>query len=322
MTMYNFPVCPTARSGLIASLFLAFVGCQPAPEHASTGNAAQADTSSPARGPAGFGTVEQTAQGSKPSTTLAVSFDGIGVGFHGPQGTFRGATPSDNSLAVGPDHIVQTVNRQMAIFTKKGKRFDTTGKVLYGPVNTNNVFKGFGGGCELNNSTDAVVRYEQLADRWLLVVGGENEPGMRPEQVGQWKAGDPVHLSPPGRPGQPGPAAPLVMPPSTSDSNAAAEVVQYVPPKPPYTMCYAVSSSPDPTGSWYRYEFVRPLFPDYPRPAVWPDGYYVPTSTSDDRISKDVVTEKHACVLDRSKMLRGLPATEQCILIDNVSFLN
>jgi hypothetical protein len=49
----------------------------------------------------------------------------------------------------------------------------------------------------------------------------------------------------------------------------------------PYSMCYAISTSPDPMGSYYRYEFLRPLFPDYPRPAVWPDGYYVPTSTGD-----------------------------------------
>ena len=58
----------------------------------------------------------------------------------------------------------------MAIFTKKGKQFDTTGKVLYGPVPTNNVFKGFGGNCEARNNGDAVVRYDQLADRWLIVM--------------------------------------------------------------------------------------------------------------------------------------------------------
>jgi hypothetical protein len=81
-------------------------------------------------------------------------------------------------------------------------------------------------------------------------------------------------------------------------------------------MCYAVSTSPDPLGTWYRYEFLRPLFPDYPRPAVWPDGYYVPTSTGDD------VIQKHACVVDRNRMLRGEPATEQCVVIDGVNFLN
>ena len=68
--------------------------------------------------------------------------------------------------------------------------------------------------------------------------------------------------------------------------------------------------------TYYRYEFVRPLFPDYPRPAVWPDGYYLPSSTSDDFI------QKHACVVDRARMLKGESATEQCIVIDDVGFLN
>ena len=44
-------------------------------------------------------------------------------------------------------------------------------------------------------------------------------------------------------------------------------------------------------GSYYRYEFLRPLFPDYPRPAIWSDGYYVPTSTGDDVIQKHGVRE-------------------------------
>jgi hypothetical protein len=81
-------------------------------------------------------------------------------------------------------------------------------------------------------------------------------------------------------------------------------------------MCYAISTSPNPLGSYYRYEFLRPLFPDYPRPAVWPDGYYVPTSTGDD------VIEKHACVVDRARMLKGEAATEQCVVIEGVNFLN
>ena len=81
-------------------------------------------------------------------------------------------------------------------------------------------------------------------------------------------------------------------------------------------MCYAVSVGPDPFGPYYRYEFVRPLFPDYPRPAVWPDGYYVPTSSGDD------VIQKHACVVDRARMLEGEDATEQCVVIDSVNFLN
>ena len=87
-------------------------------------------------------------------------------------------------------------------------------------------------------------------------------------------------------------------------------------------MCYAISVTPDPLGAWYRYAFERPLFPDYPRPAVWIDGYYNPTSSSDNRISDTIATQKHACVVDRAKMLKGEPASEQCTIMLNVGFLN
>jgi hypothetical protein len=124
-----------------------------------------------------------------------------------------------------------------------------------------------------------------------------------------------------GRPGQPGGAAPLFIPEPTppSPNDTGRRPVGPRPPQPTqgsYAMCYAVSAGSDPMGSYYRYEFVRPLFPDYPRPAVWPDGYYVPTSTGDD------VIQKHACVVDRARMLAGGDATEQCVVIDGVNFLN
>jgi len=50
------------------------------------------------------------------------------------------------------------------------ERFEKSGVAVYGPVATNNVFKGFGGACEARNNGDAVVRYDQLADRWLMVM--------------------------------------------------------------------------------------------------------------------------------------------------------
>ena len=39
---------------------------------------------------------------------------------------------------------------------------------------------------------------------------------------------------------------------------------------------FAVSTTPDPTGSYYVYDFVNPSssFFDYPHVGVWPDGYY------------------------------------------------
>ena len=275
--------------------------------------------------------VEQRTQGSLPALPVLASFDGLGAGFTGPQGTGRFGNPSDNALAVGPDHVVQIVNGGMAVFTKAGKLFATTGNVLYGPMRSNAIFTGFGGPCEMRSSGDAVVRYDQVAQRWLYVLPVFQRGSTPPLDVSR--------LSQPGQPGQPGqaapndllhaPAPPPTPPPGQRGSQpqgganrgrgAPAAGPPFPPPPPPqspYSMCYAVSLTTDPLGPYYRYEFLRPLFPDYPRPAVWPDGYYVPSSTSDNFI------QKHACVADRARMLQGLPATEQCIVIDGVNFLN
>jgi hypothetical protein len=264
--------------------------------------------------------VEQTEHGTKPPPQLVLSFDGLGEGFVGPHGTARFRNPSDNSLAVGPNHIVQIVNTRMAVFTKQGQQYDTTGRVLYGPVETRNVFRGCGVCGEINNG-DAVVRYDQLADRWLIVMPIFRRLPPRDNDPVTWEAGDTVYLSEPIDPAQPGPAVPLFQPPPPTPDEQAAGRDRRRGARDrneggPYAMCYAVSTSPDPLGSYYRYEFYRPLFPDYPRPAVWPDGYYVPTSTGDD------VIQKHACVVEREKMLRGEPAREQCVVIDDVNFLN
>jgi hypothetical protein len=258
--------------------------------------------------------VEQTTMGTGAAPVLVESFDGLGNGFTGPQGRAALRNPSDNTLAVGRDHIVQIVNTRMAIFSRAGSVFDSTGRTLYGPVPSNTVFRGAGGACEARNSGDAVARYDQLADRWLIVIPVFQRSPRTPNDPPPPAAGVVPTASVPLRADQPGPAVPLVVPPVMRDSSAA---------RPPasrdsgaYAMCYAVSATSDPMGAWYRYEFVRPLFPDYPRPAVWPDGYYVPTSTGDD------VIEKHACVADRTRMLRGEPAGEQCVVIPDVNFLN
>jgi hypothetical protein len=278
--------------------------------------------------------IEQTSPGTRPPPSLVESFDGMGVGFEGPQGKYEGRNPSDNSLAVGPDHIVQTVNSRLAIFSKKGKRFEASGRALYGPVNTNLVFAGLGGPCEARNNGDAVVRYDQLANRWLITMPifsripltevGERPPIDKPAPPGQ--------LAAPGQASSPGaaaalPANPPMQPPPAPPQGRGRGLPAAGPPPPPpppstYGMCYAISTTPDPLGPYFRYAFERPLFPDYPRPAVWIDGYYVPTSSSDNRISETVATQKHACVVDRARMLKGEAASEQCQIVLNVNFLN
>jgi hypothetical protein len=202
--------------------------------------------------------IEQKAQGQRAAIPASASFDGLGEGFAG-----GGRGGIDISIGVGPDHIFEILNGNMAVFTKKGRKYSETGKLLYGPVPNNTVFAGFGNRCGVSNNADSVVRYDQFAGRWLIVV--------------------PVFT-------------------------------------PPYAMCYAVSATADPLGAYYRYEFERPLFPDYPRPAVWPDGYYLPTSTSDNLLP-EVITQKHDCIADRARMLRGEPATEQCVVIEGAVFL-
>jgi hypothetical protein len=243
--------------------------------------------------------IEQNYFGTKPAAQLIASFDGLGAGFEGPQGVASVRNPSDNSLAVGPNHIMQTVNSRMAIFTKKGAMYDTTGKVLYGPVETRNVFKGFGGPCERINNGDAVVRYDQLANRWLIVMPTfRRSPSRRYDSL----------------PAQPGKAEKLYIPAKDERLPVNARKPGNITDSS-FCMCYAISTSPDPFGTYYRYEFERKLFPDYPRPSVWPDGYYTSTSTGDD------VIEKHAYVVDRSKMLKGEAATEQSFIIKDVNFL-
>jgi hypothetical protein len=275
--------------------------------------------------PTGAARVEQTSQGDREAASLVATFEGLGATFQGPQGTATPRNPSDNSLAVGPNHLVVIVNSRMAIFTKKGKQFDTTGRALYGPVNTNNVFRGFGGQCEALNNGDAVVRYDQLANRWLIVMPLFRRGPVRPDQPAAWTARRAAYVSPPGVPGQPGRAAPLFQPPPPDPAAQPPVAGRGSPPagrgaspgpQGPYSMCYAISAGADPFGPYYRYEFLRPLFPDYPRPAVWPDGYYVSTSTGDD------VIQKHTCVVDRARMLKGRSASEQCFVIDDVNFLN
>ena len=276
-------------------------------------------TPAPTLTPAGIA-VEQRYQGTRPAASVLESFDGLGAGFEGPQGTTSFHNPSDNSMAVGPDHIVQTVNSRIAVYSKRGKKYDKSGNVLYGAVATKSVWAGFGGVCEARNNGDAVVRYDQLAGRWLIVMPmfSRIAAGDFPEEPGRARG----ERAPPGQLAKSGdrssPGVARALPPNPAQPPAPPDDGQ----RPPeakegvWAMCYAVSTGPDPLGTYYRYSFERLLFPDYPRPAVWTDGYYVATSTGDD------VIQKHTCIADRAKMLAGQPATEQCIVIDGVNFLN
>lgn len=59
----------------------------------------------------------------------------------------------------------------------------------------------------------------------------------------------------------------------------------------------AISTTNDPTGSYYTYTFTSPQFPDYLKFSVWQDGYYMTSNQS---------TQKVFC-FERTAMLAGTP---------------
>ena len=73
----------------------------------------------------------------------------------------NGYYPPDTVGDIGPNHYVQMVNVSFTVF-------DREGELLYGPVDNNVLWGGFGGECQLQNDGDPIVRYDGLADRWVL----------------------------------------------------------------------------------------------------------------------------------------------------------
>ena len=188
--------------------------------------------------------------------TAIVNFDGVGQGFTGPSGTFIvNSAPPDTNSAVGPNHVVEIVNTDFAVFDKGGT-------ALYGPVPINTLWSGFGTDrCATENDGDPVVVYDRIADRWII-----------------------------------------------SQFQVSAL---------PFEQCVAVSTSPDPTGSYSRYSFsYTDGFPDYPKMGVWPDAYYITYNLFNNAGTAFLGTK--VCAFDRARMLAGTAATQQCFMTSNL----
>jgi hypothetical protein len=71
----------------------------------------------------------------------------------------------------------------------------------------------------------------------------------------------------------------------------------------------AISTSPDPTGSYYRYAFQFDYMPDYPKIGVWNDGYYLAVNRYNfNAPSGTPFIGAAGCVMERNKMLVGDPS--------------
>jgi hypothetical protein len=79
----------------------------------------------------------------------------------------------------------------------------------------------------------------------------------------------------------------------------------------PYTQCVAVSTSSDPTGTYFRYAFsYSRSFNDYPKMGVWPDAYYISYNMFRNGAS---FTGNTVCAFERARMLAGLSARQACV---------
>ena len=78
-----------------------------------------------------------------------------------------------------------------------------------------------------------------------------------------------------------------------------------------YWVLVAISTTSDPTGSYYRYAFEYDEYPDYPKFGVWRDGYYLMVQHGNGTAT--------ASVLNRSQMLAGTsPAQRVSYSIPNL----
>ena len=190
--------------------------------------------------------VDTALQSSAPALNAATQ----GSGFPGLDVGVYAVAPSDVNIAVGPNHIVQMVNVQYAVFNKLGVLQMT-------PLPLGAIFAGHGL-CETLPTSDPIVRYDQLADRWLL-------------------------------------------------SYVAFDFNNF-----DFHECIAVSTSPDPTSSYYLYDFdFNFRLQDYPKFGVWPDGYYMAANSYAFGFSFEGAD---LCAFERDKMLVGAVAKGICVL--------
>lgn len=77
----------------------------------------------------------------------------------------------------------------------------------------------------------------------------------------------------------------------------------------PYLTCIAVSTTADATGTYFRYSFSQPGFPDYPKWGVWPDAYY--QSNNNFGAGGGGFVGARACAYERTKLLAGDSSAKQ-----------
>ena len=84
----------------------------------------------------------------------------------------------------------------------------------------------------------------------------------------------------------------------------------------PYMSCFAVSTTPDATGTYYRYAFPQNNgFPDYPKLGIQPEAIY--QSQNIFNTAGTAYLGAQPCAYNRVKMVVGDPTAEQVCTLDN-----
>ena len=82
---------------------------------------------------------------------------------------------------------------------------------------------------------------------------------------------------------------------------------------PEYFDCIAISTTGDPTGSYYRYAYSTDLnFPDYPKYGVWTDSYVITTREFGPTVEYSI----GVYALEKNKMINGQPARAVSFFLD------
>ena len=188
--------------------------------------------------------------------TAGVSFLAMG---HTNTSSIITGDPPDPTGAVGPNHYVEAVNGGIEVFNKSGgvaAAAKSLNALWTGYVGTNS-----GNGCATHNDGDPIVRYDRLADRWLI--------------------------------------SQFSLPHQNNDAG-------------PSFQCVAVSKTGDPTGAYWLYDF-KYLYAinDYAKIGVWPDAYYATYNM----FGTSAYKGDDICAWDRTAMLNGNPATQQCFFL-------
>lgn len=192
------------------------------------------------------GAIAQAAVAAPQLSAPLVNFEGQGKGLAG----FNVTSGAPDAIgAIGRNHYVQAVNFQLAVFNRLGQP-------VFGPVTTSTLWSGFAGECANTNDGSPSVRYDRIADRWVI---------------------------------------------SQVSSHGGAG---------PFFQCVAVSTSPDPTGTYHRYQFPYSALNDSPKLSLWPDAYYFTFNMF--APGTFAFLGGKACALDRAKLLTGAAATMQC----------